>query len=252
MFIRTQAIVLAILLLALPALADLADLDRDLSRADGTVHFSCDARDNIHATSRVVTIDGDEVYVDEHDGLVHLVLRLDDGEVKQLDVRCGGKPNRRERRAEDLGHYPANEVAELCLRLVDTLDDHEAAEEAVVAAALADHEVWPDLARLARDKRRHSDVRESAIFWLGVQAGDKAVADLAHVVNDDDEDVEIRSHAVFALSQALEDDVDEALETLGTIATENPHPDVRRDALFWLAQHDDERVVDLFEKILRD
>ena len=242
-------IIMAALLLSLPAMADLRD---DLRHQDGTVHLACDARDDVNANCRTVTIHGDEVITEAHDGLVHLLLRLDDGEVEDLEVRCGGKARGRERRAEDLGRYPAADVAAYCLDLVDTLDDRDEAEDAVVAVALVDHETWRDLARLARDKRRHHGVRESAMFWLGVHAGDKAVADLAHVANDDDEDVDLRSHAVFSLSQALEDDVDAALETLGAIATENPHAEVRRNALFWLAQHDDERVVDLFERILLD
>jgi HEAT repeat protein len=90
-------------------------------------------------------------------------------------------------------------------------------------------------------------VRESAIFWLGQEAGVKSIEGLEDFIVDDEEDLELREHAVFAISQR---DSDEAIPSLMRIATSHEYPQLRKTALFWLAQHDDDRVLDLFEEIL--
>jgi HEAT repeat protein len=124
----------------------------------------------------------------------------------------------------------------------------EVAEDAISAAVLAEGvELWEELLVIARDRRRREGVREQALFWLSQEAGAKVVEELRSFVDDDDEDLEVREHAIFALSQRP---ADESVPALIRVATTNDHPELRKNALFWLAQHDDDRVVDLFEEIL--
>ena len=66
-------------------------------------------------------------------------------------------------------------------------------------------------------------------------------------MEDDNEDLEIREAAIFSLSQRGEEI---GIPTLTRIATTSRHPQLREQALFWLAQYDDPRVVHLFEQIL--
>jgi hypothetical protein len=250
---RTTTILCLVLVAATAASAQ-EDLSTMLRTEDGWVHLAFPAREGVHGNGRSVTIDGDAVIVHDpgDDGLVHLVLRVEDGDVRDLRSRVGGKPRQHERDARDLGEFAAADAARYLLDLGRRSRDDELAAGAVSAAALADAETWPELVRIARDRRRGQETREVAIFWLGQAAGDKVVAELSAIVDDDDEAIDIREHAVFALHQAVEDDPQHALDVLGPIATGNPHPDVRRSALFWLAQHDDPAVVDLFERILLD
>ncbi|MBU1701274.1 MAG: hypothetical protein KJ970_11575 [Candidatus Eisenbacteria bacterium] len=92
----------------------------------------------------------------------------------------------------------------------------------IFAASLADSvNIWPRLLDLAKDKSIPQETREACLFWLG--------------------------QAVFALSRHSED---ESLAVLARVARTNPHPEVRRSALFWLAQKDDPLVLSLFEEIL--
>jgi HEAT repeat protein len=65
---------------------------------------------------------------------------------------------------------------------------------------------------------------------------------------DDRGDLEVREHAVFALSQRP---AEEGVPALIRIARTNPHPELRRKALFWLGQSEDPRALTLFEEILR-
>ena len=122
------------------------------------------------------------------------------------------------------------------------------AEETILPAILArDVVVWPRLLEIAREDDLDDDVRRSAVFWLGHLAGEKAIEGLVALVDDDDEDMEVREMAVFALSQR-EGRVNTG--RLVTIAKTNPHPQIRKQALFWLAQRDDPEVLDIFEEIL--
>ena len=62
------------------------------------------------------------------------------------------------------------------------------------------------------------------------------------------EDDELKTHAVFVLSQLRRD---EGIPQLLDVARNNRNWRVRSSALFWLGQSGDPRAIDLFESILR-
>ncbi len=74
------------------------------------------------------------------------------------------------------------------------------------------------------------------------------VAGVAQLVGDDAVEREVRKSAIFALSQRPRD---EGIPALITIARSHRDPALRRDAIFWLAQSNDPRAVDLLEELLR-
>jgi hypothetical protein len=102
-----------------------------------------------------------------------------------------------------------------------------------------------DLIGLAR-RDPDVEVRKGAIFWLGQKASAAAVAALGEVIAAP-EVLEIKKAAVFALSQ-----LPQATGTpmLLCIARQNPHPRLRKEAIFWLGQSGDPRALDFFEEIL--
>jgi len=57
----------------------------------------------------------------------------------------------------------------------------------------------------------------------------------------------VRESAAFALSQRPHD---EGVPALIRIARENPDPELRKKAIFWLGQSDDPRALALFEELL--
>ena len=249
--IRAMVILSAALLATTVAATD--DLSCSILAEDGWARLTYPARDGVHGGNCSVTVHGKSVIVhDADDSLVHLSLLVHDGAVSEIRFRIDSPIRKHEREARDLGATTASTAAAFLLNLGRQAPDDELAATAVAAASLADTETWPDLVAIARDRNRGAEVREAAIFWLGMAAGDKVEQELAAIIDDDSEDMEIREHAVFALHQALEDDPQRAVASLGRIATDNPHPQIRRNALFWLAQHDDPTVVDLFERILLD
>ena len=106
--------------------------------------------------------------------------------------------------------------------------------------------VVPRLIALARNDAS-SNVRRSALFWLGQRAGEKAAAELRHAVDNDPED-DVREHAVFAISQLP---AERSVPILIDLINTHESARVRKKAMFWLAQTDDPRALDAIEAILQ-
>lgn len=103
-----------------------------------------------------------------------------------------------------------------------------------------------DMIRMAReDSSTH--VRGQALFWLARKAGQKATNAISGTI-ENDPDTEVKKKAVFALSQLPEG---AGVPKLIEVAQKNPNREVRKQAMFWLGQSHDARVLDFFEKILR-
>jgi hypothetical protein len=121
------------------------------------------------------------------------------------------------------------------------------ANEILAAVAMHGHDsVNPRLISLARNDER-TEVRRSALFWLGQRAGEKAAGELRRAVDEDPED-EVRQHAVFAISQLPRE---RSVPMLIELVKTHKSPTIRKKAMFWLAQSEDPRALELIEGILR-
>ena len=132
-----------------------------------------------------------------------------------------------------------------------SLAEHETERirgDVILPAVLADStEAWPVLLRIAKNQQVRNDTRKQAVFWLSQEAGEAATRGLAELVQDDDEDREIRKQAVFALSQL---DNDRGVPELIKVARTHRDPQIRKNAIFWLGQSEDPRAIALFEELL--
>jgi len=181
-------------------------------------------------------------------GPVRVSLRVRAGRVTAAETYVGGRWRPGRARVTDLGLVPAQQAADLLLELAPRVAEDDGGE-LVTAATLADSVVvWPKLLRMARDTRIREETRRQAVFWLGQAAGEAATRGLDSLATDAGGEVEIRKHAVFALSQRPNE---EGVPVLIRIARTNRHPEIRKTALFWLGQSDDPRALTLFEEILR-
>ncbi|MFN2570069.1 MAG: HEAT repeat domain-containing protein [Gemmatimonadales bacterium] len=250
-------------LLLLSSNASAQTLEKRVAAApDGSVRFSFAAKPGVYGNGRNVISwgcdDGDchnrqvDNY-DDHDdwntpcdsGPVRVALTKRNGAIADLRVYVGGQW--RVGDATDLGSVGARDAANFLLGLAKQ-DASRAAEKAIFAAMLADSvTLWPDLLKIAREADISRKVRRSAVFWLGQAAGDAATRGLTELVDDRGTDREVRESAVFALSQRPRD---EGVPALIRIAKENPDPELRRKAIFWLGQSDDPRALSLFEELL--
>lgn len=242
---------IAVALLGAPVLASAqSPLDTVLGLADGRVALHFATRDDVWG-------DGPSIHVGEphrarghwRRGPLHLLLELRHGELVDVDPRIG-EPVLAGRAADDvidLGQLAPEAAATLLLDLAARLPGGEAGALIFPATLARDVETWPRLLEIARDRGLDRDLREQAIFWLGQDAADAATRGLTAIVDDDDADLAVRERAVFALSQRADE---EGLPALMQLVRTSPHPQLRETALFWLAQHDDPRVLALFEEIL--
>jgi hypothetical protein len=245
---------LLVALLPTPLAATQSLAQRVQGAGDGTVRLSFAAREGVCSSgpgSITIMDDDDEEWEGNCErGPVRVSLRMRAGRVAESDTYVGGRWRTGGReRVTDLGLVPAREAADLLLALAPDTGGDDDGGELVTAATLADSVVvWPQLLRMARDTRVRDETRRQAVFWLGQAAGEEAAKSLHSIAADSGDDIEIRKHAVFALSQRP---ADEGVPILIRIARSNPHPELRKTALFWLGQSDDPRALTLFEEILQ-
>ena len=251
--------------LLVASVAQAQSLERRVSSApDGTVRFSYAAKPGVYGNGRnriswdcrdgdcrhnqTYGYDGDR---DDWDapcdsGPVRVALTKQSGRLSDLRVYVGGEW-RASTTATDLGMIGTKDATTYLLGLASR-DESRAAEKAIFAAILADSvTIWPDLLKIAKQQDVSRKVRRSAVFWLGQAAGEAATRGLTELVDDKNADREVRETAVFALSQRPHD---EGVPALIKIAKQNPDPELRRKAIFWLGQSEDPRALSLFEELL--
>jgi hypothetical protein len=177
----------------------------------------------------------------EH-GPARAVVTVMSGEITRIRAYVGPRP-------ADTRDLPTIEAtaadAAAWLSEVVARNESRVAADAMLPLLLADApEPWPLLLRVARDSSRSRGVRRSALDWLGRGVNDHlGIAD----VEDESPDDEVRSQAVFALSQRPKS---ESVPDLIELARSAKHPSARRSAVFWLGQTGDSRAADVFAELL--
>jgi hypothetical protein len=239
-------------------------LDRRIKSAgDGPVQFTFPARDGVCGDGSTYLEDGlgGSVRVTDNgfnmgrasqdyrwcrQGPVRVVATVSDGEIVHLRTFAGPPPDRARRSdaIADLGETNVADAVALLARLAES-GEGRVAEQALLPLVLADGALpWRRFLRLARDGERPRAVRSSAAYWLSRGASAK----LGLTDADESEDDQVRTSAVFALSQGPRS---ESVPRLIEVARTSRRPAVRAQALFWLGQSGDGRAIDLFEEILR-
>jgi HEAT repeat protein len=158
----------------------------------------------------------------------------------------------RSRNARDLGQVPAPEAAKYLVSLAQR-GPYNASTKALMPAVLADSAVvWPALLAIARDvDNRPKATRQEAMLWLSRFASAASSGHPNDIFEDDgadDDDTDLKRHALFVLSQLPHG---EGIPDLLSVARSNASPSVRSQALFWLGQSGDPRAITLFEAVLK-
>ena len=232
----------------------------------GTVRFTFAARDNVcgdgmswfrtrpngSTSSTNVSYNGDfngnfsgvrDVEPTCERGPVRLVVIRDSAQTKQIRTYVGGKW-RADTGITDLGTIPAREAGAWLLRMAETGPDRPA-RSAITAATLADSvDAAPALLRIAKDDKRPTDVRSSALNWLGDVVGDKVSSTLDSIAYEAG-DREVRKQAIYAMSRRP---ADEAIPALLKMAETLPDRELRKTAVQWLARSKDPRAISWVER----
>jgi len=183
-------------------------------------------------------------------GPVRVVLTIHDHDIERLRTYVGDLPPRTPEVA-DLGDVTTHEAAAYLLSLAERLDG-SVSERAILPAVLADSVVvWPRLLTIARDSvTRPRSTRQTAAFWLGRFAAAALTGRTIATLDDrgdEDDDTDVRSAAVFGLSQLKHH---AGVPPLIQVAQTNRNARVRQRAIFWLSQSDDPRALAFFERAL--
>jgi hypothetical protein len=182
-------------------------------------------------------------------GPVRVVISNHGGEVERVRVSIGGSEPSAD--VTDLGLVSARTASDYLLATARGTTSSHVGEDAVLAAVLADSvTIWPALLALARDESRPRGTREGATFWLSrmaAAAADGTTLFASPDAADDSDDEDVRTHAVFALSQQPHG---QGIPPLLRIARTTDDRRVRSAALFWLGQSRDPRALALFEELL--
>jgi HEAT repeat protein len=109
---------------------------------------------------------------------------------------------------------------------------------------MSDEENARWLLRVAGDTGQGVEMRKKALFWAG-QAG-VSITELTRLYGSVS-DREMREQLIFVYSQRNEP---AALDKLIEIAKQDPNPELRKRALFWVGQSDDARAVQAIQDII--
>ena len=107
------------------------------------------------------------------------------------------------------------------------------ADEALEAIALHDDPAADRILEAFLAPNQPLKLRKQAAFWAGNERGQRGFELLKRIVPTDQDD-RFRREGTFALSQSSEEK--EAIQVLITMAHKDADPDVREQAIFWLAQ----------------
>jgi hypothetical protein len=203
---------------------------------DGDTGINTKARNTVQLEGPA----GLAVFIRFEAGRFSRVLAFSEG----CPVDAGGKPV-----VWLTGVKPPESVAWLSARLTGPATGRRHAAGPVMAMALhaspdADHE----LERLAASSTS-SEIRESAVFWMGAAREAAGFAALQRLLKQETE-TKLREHVMFGLSVSHEPG---ALPALAEAARHDPQARVRAQAWFWLAQKAGTKVAaDLATAIERD
>jgi hypothetical protein len=130
--------------------------------------------------------------------------------------------------------------------LIEREPEGELRRHAVFALSISEvDDAAPELRRLATT-HAEAEVRGEALFWLA-QNRDPQVETIALAALRDDPPRRMVEKAVFALSQLP---AARAIPALRGLVESGQPREVRKQALFWLAQVDDEAVLPVFDELL--
>ncbi len=242
----------ALLLLALPACAEAQGLESKVfAKDDAVVRLSYASRPGVCGSGEgnISIDDGDDQRdgwtSDCEHGPVRVTITINQGVATRISTRVGGRWLPKSG-VTDLGTVSAPEASQLMLAIARK--GGKAADDAILPAMLADSvQIWPDLIKIARNPNLSTEVRKSAVFWVGQAAATAATQGLAEVVGDAALNRDVRESAVFALSQRPHD---EGIPVLLATARTDKDARIRKSAIFWLGQSDDPRALAYFEEVL--
>lgn len=252
------------LLAVTPAIVHPQTLDARVAAASGSVAFEYDTRANVCGNGTSIDVSDDSsagwnlrrnrsgIHMGRgrtddspcEAGPARAVLQHAGATVTDLVVTVGG---RRTAAETEIGTVAATDAARYLLAIAPRLAGRSG-DQAVMGAAIADApSPWRRMLEIARDAGASEASRKASLFWVSQEASTLATAGLTDVAMDDAGTRGVRSDALFYLAQRRNG---EGIPSLIRVVRESKSAQLRKDAIFHLAQSGDPRALDLFESML--
>ena len=178
-----------------------------------------------------------------------LMARKSDGAIRRMRVLdLDENYEIRDREVYWLGAAEADESVDMVARVAAGGQNRNVSSLMMVMSLHETERSTDRLIEIARGSAPR-DVRKDALFWLGQEVSQRAGDALRDMVMEDGPETEIQKQAVFAISRR---DDDESIPLLIEVAADHSSLAVRKQAIFWLGRKQDPRVVDFFERMLRN
>ncbi len=239
----------ALVFIAAPPLAAQSIAQHVDAVRDGTVRFTYAARPGVCGNGdegvSVTNHGGESAYWGSRGcepGPVRVSIGRADRQTVSVRKYVGGRWSASSD-ATDLGVVDATEAARYLLSIAPSLGGHSG-KDAVLAAAIADADVSPDLATIVRNDSAPIDTRKDALFWLG--QSEVGATEFARLY-DRSQPFALREQWTFVLSQRHDD---AAVDKLIEIARSDSDTDIRKKAMFWLGQSRDPKAIQFLHDIL--
>ena len=151
------------------------------------------------------------------DGPLELRVELRDGRVEDIDAgRIGAEPS-----DVDLGTVTPAEAAAWLVEIPWRARTDDGVGEAYMAIRFMEGvNVDARIAAAVEDRGLNPEIRQQVMFWAGQLVAGRMAERLRDVVLAEDEDQDVRDHAIFALSQR---GAEEAVPLLMELASDAPH-----------------------------
>ena len=176
-------------------------------------------------------------------GPVRVVVVRKEGEIAEIRHYVGGTW-KADTGITDLGQIGTREAGAWLLQLAE-FGTTKPARSAMSTATIVDSiDATATLLRIVKNTERPSDVRASALNWLGEAVGDKVTLNLDSIAYAAD-DREVRKQAIYGISRRP---ADEAVPALLKMAESLPDRELRRTAVYWLVQSKDPRAIAWVER----
>lgn len=156
--------------------------------------------------------------------------------------------NVREQAVFWLGQSDDEGSLDFLMGLYDTADASSMREKIIFSVAQLDDDddrVAAFLVEIALDDTESLEMRKQALFWAG-EEGQISVADLQKFYTSVD-DRDLRQQVIFVLAQQGDDPAVEALIEIVRVET---NVELRKQAIFWLGETDNDRAYDFINELL--
>lgn len=168
---------------------------------------------------------------------------------KIIADREGGNTELRSHALMVLGQIRTDEAEDILISTLNSEEDPEIVSELIMWLSMQGSDKALDaIVNLYRESS-DPEIGEAALFAIGQHGGERGLALLKEIATDENADSEMRSQALFGLSQTGDEDV---ADIMIAILRDSDDPELQEMALFSLSQLGGEVSTDVFLELIRN